>query len=84
MELPLAAYDTGAGASGMKTNKQTLVYLVRGQMKQLNMAEVFYVSSGLCGKGVYSMHAAIGHCEFCYLRIVEKVRKIDEQKNSEL
>ena len=23
MRLPLAAYDTGAGASGMKTNKQT-------------------------------------------------------------
>ena len=22
-ETPLAAYDTGAGASGMKTNKQT-------------------------------------------------------------
>ena len=23
LRLPLAAYDTGAGASGMKTNKQT-------------------------------------------------------------
>ena len=26
-ETPLAAYDTGAGSSGMKTNKQTLQFV---------------------------------------------------------
>ena len=29
LRLPLAAYDTGAGASGTKTNKQTLNFRIQ-------------------------------------------------------
>ena len=40
MRLPLAAYNTGAGASGMKTNKQTMYWT---RLFACNYRSVFYL-----------------------------------------